>query len=148
MFMNYNERHCWAIFCSLRRAKAAVDEVCQPFCEKAGITPMGMHLLLALYHQGTQSAGALAKTSGMEAANCSALCKKLEAQGLLEKHRSRSDERRVLIRLTDKGRAVVEDFHSRAKSAAPPGPDGAATGKPAPGKASPKKAQPKTSASK
>lgn len=103
----------WEVQRRIFRARDAVHHLMAPFCVAHGITPVQLRVLLALYHGGEQPAGALARLGGMAAANLSAATKHLAALGLIGRSRPGGDERRVLIRLTPKGHALVRRFSAQ-----------------------------------
>jgi DNA-binding MarR family transcriptional regulator len=62
------------------------------------------------------------------------LLKRLESEGLLQRNRSREDERVVMVQLTDKGRALQQQARCRSASQgqrAQPGATAATAGRPA-----------------
>lgn len=76
------------------------------------LTVLQLRLLMELYLSGAETVGALASSLGQAGTNVSTLCKKLESSGLLHRHRSESDERVVLVNLTDRGREVLNGINA------------------------------------
>lgn len=104
------DNFCWSFYDTLRRLKEFSEGLMQPFCAENGLTCMQLHLLLALYFEGPQTAGALAHRAALAEANGSALCKKLDQGGYVERKRSSTDERQVVVSLTPAGKEVVRRF--------------------------------------
>ncbi len=79
-------------------------------------------VLLVLQERGGVTIGELGEELRLESSTLSPLAKRLQTQGLLDRRRSPSDERTVLVSLTELGRAKC------AEIAAVPGRISAATG--------------------
>ena len=77
-----------------------------------GLTALQLRLLMELYLSGAETVGALASSLGQAGTNVSTLCKKLEKSGLLDRHRSESDERVVQVRLTQRGREMLSGINT------------------------------------
>lgn len=78
-----------------------------PICEQNGLTMMQVRILTDLYKNESHTIGSLADSTGMAGANISAMCKKLEGKGLLERVRDQYDERVVRVALTQKGKEII-----------------------------------------
>ncbi|MDL2324497.1 MarR family winged helix-turn-helix transcriptional regulator [Ruminococcaceae bacterium OttesenSCG-928-A16] len=100
----------WKIMDTLRRIGAAAERKMHPFCTQHNITPLQLNLLITLQKTGPQTVSALAKRTTMAGANNSALCKKMEKDGLVLRERDPDDERQVLVSLTPQGRQMVQVF--------------------------------------
>lgn len=74
---------------------------------KYGLTMMQLRILLELCQCGPHTIGSLADRTCIAGTNISALCKKLEAQGLVERVRNKEDERVVKVALTRTGQDIV-----------------------------------------
>src|SRR5690554_926110 len=86
-----------------RKISENVNNVFCPICQEQGVTLLQSRVLLELHAQNVHSIGSLASRIYTAEANVSALCKKLENQGLLRRFRDPQDERVVKVRLTDQG---------------------------------------------
>lgn len=87
-------------------ASRSVLSLYRPVLEPLGLTHPQYLVMLALWSEDGRSAGNLAATLALEPATLTPLLKRLEAAGLVTRRRSSSDERVLLIELTETGRAL------------------------------------------
>jgi DNA-binding MarR family transcriptional regulator len=80
----------------------------RPFLEPLGLTYPQFLVMLALYEDAPRSVGDLGHELGMETGTLTPLLKRLQTAGLVTRTRDSADERRVLIDLTQAGRALKE----------------------------------------
>lgn len=78
----------------------------KPILEPLGLTFPQYLVILALIDSAPQTVGALGACLEMDTGTITPLVKRLETAGMLTRRRDRSDERRVLVDLTDRGRAL------------------------------------------
>lgn len=83
-----------------------------PLCEENGLTIIQARALIQLHKAESHTIGSLAECMQAAGGNMSSMCKKLESMGLLERIRSKDDERVVRVMLTDQGRHVVKRIGS------------------------------------
>ncbi|MEJ2022689.1 MAG: MarR family transcriptional regulator [Maritimibacter sp.] len=87
-------------------ANLAVGRIYKPLLDGLGLTyPQYLVLMILWRHDGV-SLGEIGAVLGLESSTLTPLVKRLEAAGFVTRRRSEEDERRVLIELTEKGRAV------------------------------------------
>ncbi|MBY6537124.1 MarR family transcriptional regulator [Rhodococcus sp. BP-349] len=84
----------------------AVLSVYRPILEPLGLTHPQYLVMLALWERAPMSAGEIASALQLEPASLTPLLKRLDADGLLTRRRSDTDERRLVIDLTDQGRQL------------------------------------------
>lgn len=94
---------------SLYAASMAVGRIYKPLLDRLGITYPQYLVLLALWEEDARNVGAIAARLGLESSTVTPLVKRLEAAGLLTRMRETEDERRVQVRLTERGAALRED---------------------------------------
>ncbi|MCV7113391.1 MarR family transcriptional regulator [Mycolicibacterium setense] len=82
----------------------------KPFLEPLGLTFPQYLVILALLDGAPLSVGALGTRLDMDTGTITPLVKRLEATGLVTRTRDRADERRVLVDLTPRGRALEPDI--------------------------------------
>jgi DNA-binding MarR family transcriptional regulator len=87
-------------------ASRSVLSLYRPVLEPLGLTHPQYLVMLALWSEDGRSVGNLASTLALEPATLSPLLKRLEAAGLVARRRSTTDERVLVIELTDAGRAL------------------------------------------
>ncbi|OGO78923.1 MAG: hypothetical protein A2Y23_00265 [Clostridiales bacterium GWB2_37_7] len=90
-----------------RKIADSMNCVFCPVSENHGLTMMQTRILMELYQYGPHTIGSLGDSVCVAGANISAMCKKLEGQGLLERVRNREDERVVRVVLTRLGIETV-----------------------------------------
>lgn len=93
---------CFALTVASRSIVAAYKPVLEPL----GITHPQYLVLLALWEERPLTLSELARRLHQEAPTLSPLLKRLESRGLLVRHRSDADERRLEISLTPEGIAL------------------------------------------
>lgn len=78
--------------------------------EPLGLTFPQYLVMLELLDNAPQTVGALGRRLDMDTGTITPLLKRLDAAGLLTRTRDPDDERRVLVELTSKGRALDADL--------------------------------------
>ena len=91
---------------SLYGASMAVGRAYKPHLDALGITYPQYLVLGALWERDGESVGAIAERLSLEPSTITPLVKRLAAAGLVTRERNPEDERQVLVRLTEKGRAM------------------------------------------
>lgn len=105
----------WKLMDTVRRIGGRIEKRLHPFCTQHCITPLQLAILGTLYFKGPQTVSSLAHKTSMAGANNSALCKKLEKDGLVTRRRDPQDERQVLVSLTENGQSIMEAFSVSCK---------------------------------
>ncbi|KUO75273.1 MAG: hypothetical protein APF77_22425 [Clostridia bacterium BRH_c25] len=93
-----------------RKIAESMNCIFSPVSDNHGLTMMQTRILMELHQNGTHTIGSLADSTCVAGANVSAMCKKLEGQGLLERARNREDERVVRVVLTKLGKETVTEI--------------------------------------
>ena len=92
---------------SLSVAAREVVSLYRPLLGPLGLTHPQYLVMLALWQSGQPvSIRQLSELLRLEAPTLSPLLKRLEAAGLVERHRDRADERSLQVTLTDRGRKL------------------------------------------
>lgn len=94
---------------SLYATSMAINRIYKPLLDKLGITYPQYLVLNTLWEQDGRTVGAIAERLSLESSTITPLVKRLEAASLVKRTREASDERRVLVSLTDSGRALKQD---------------------------------------
>lgn len=81
----------------------------KPFLDPLGITYTQYITLMVLWEEDNLTVKSLGQKLYLDSGTLTPLLKKMEAQSLVTRERSPSDERNVYIRLTEKGRALREE---------------------------------------
>ncbi|WP_309102548.1 MarR family transcriptional regulator [Microbacterium sp.] len=95
---------CFALVTAARNVVA----IYRPILEPLGLTHPQYLVMLALWERSPRTLNDLAADLALEPATVSPLIKRLEAEGLVVRERSSTDERRLDITLTEAGRALRE----------------------------------------
>ncbi|SNS78021.1 MarR family winged helix-turn-helix transcriptional regulator [Rhodococcoides kyotonense] len=93
---------CFALAVTNRTVLA----VYRPLLEPMGLTHPQYLVMLALWEQSPRSVKNIGAALHLDSPTLSPLLKRLEVNGLVERTRSRSDERQLAVALTDKGVAL------------------------------------------
>ncbi|MDQ1850276.1 MarR family transcriptional regulator [Gemmobacter fulvus] len=97
-----------ALLCfNLYAASHAFTRFYQPILEPLGLTYPQYLVLLALGRDDGRGVGALGEELMLDTNTLSPLLKRMEALGLVSRTRMAEDERRVMVQLTDSGKALA-----------------------------------------
>ena len=91
---------------SLYSANHAMNRVYKPLLEPLGLTYPQYLAMVALWKKDHQTVGEIGETLQLETNTLTPLLKRLETAGHVERKRSKSDERQVIISLTAEGKAL------------------------------------------
>lgn len=95
---------CFALY----SASLAMTKLYKPLLDQMGLTYPQYLVLLCLWEQDHQGVNDIAQRLSLDSGTLTPLLKRLEAQGLVRRQRSSSDERRVNVSLTPAGLALQE----------------------------------------
>ena len=104
---------------ALYSAANRVIRLHRPLLEPLGLTYPQYLVLVTLYALAPRTVGEIGAALDMDTGTVTPLLKRLEAAGLLTRTRDTTDERRVLIDLTDSGRSLrrkIESVPSKVNS--------------------------------
>ncbi len=93
---------CFAVY----SANHAFGRVYKPILERLGLTYPQYLVLVTLWEEDGQTVGAIGQKLFLESNTLTPLLKRLEALGHITRTRAAHDERQVVIRLTEQGRAL------------------------------------------
>lgn len=92
---------------SFYAASIAINRTYKPMLDEVGITYPQYLVLSALVEQDGMTVGGIAERLSLESSTITPPVKRMEEAGLLERRRSKIDERQVYVWLTDAGRALL-----------------------------------------
>jgi len=95
---------CFAIY----SANLAYGRAYKPILEQLGLTYTQYIAIVALWEEDNQTVSGLGEKLFLESNTLTPILKKLEAMGYLNRQRDPSDERQVLVSLTEAGRRLRE----------------------------------------
>lgn len=81
----------------------------QPFLEKLGLTYPQYLVLMILWEEDGLPVNDIAKKLILNTNTITPLLKRMEKEGIIRRKRSGDDERKVMVQLTEKGRALQEE---------------------------------------
>lgn len=93
---------------TLYATSMAINRAYKPMLDAMGITYPQYLVLTVLGEEDGMTIGAIAGRLSLESSTITPPVKRLEQAGLVERQRSKVDERQVQVRLTDAGRATLE----------------------------------------
>jgi len=95
---------CFAVY----SANLAYGRAYKPILDELGLTYTQWITIVALWEQDEQTVSGLGEKLFLESNTLTPILKKLEALGYLERRRDARDERQVIVKLTQAGRALRE----------------------------------------
>ena len=95
---------------ALYGAASLMNRMHKPFLDPLGLTFPQYLVMLELFNETPRTVGELGSKLGMDTGTITPVLKRLEAAGRIRRTRDRTDERRVLITLTDEGKALQDDL--------------------------------------
>lgn len=102
--LQLDKQLCFALYVSSKE----IIRSYQPFLRPLNLTYTGYITMLALWEKDNVTVKSLGERLTLDSGTLTPLLKKLEQLEYIERVRSHEDERSVLIRLTDSGRALKE----------------------------------------
>ncbi|WP_181708112.1 MarR family winged helix-turn-helix transcriptional regulator [Chthonobacter rhizosphaerae] len=93
---------CFAVYA----AAHAFNRLYRPLLDPLGLTYPQYLVMLALWAEDGRTVSSIGKAIGLDSGTLTPLLKRLEASGLVTRARSRSDERQVVVTLTEAGRTL------------------------------------------
>ncbi|MFL6709660.1 MAG: MarR family winged helix-turn-helix transcriptional regulator [Massilia sp.] len=94
-----SEYLCFAVY----SANLALGKAYKPILDELGLTYTQYIVVIALWEGGEQTVTALGEKLFLESNTLTPILKKLEAMGYVRRRRAESDERQVLLSLTEAG---------------------------------------------
>jgi DNA-binding MarR family transcriptional regulator len=105
---------------SLYGASMAINRAYKPLLDALEITYPQYLVLSTLWETDGLSIGAIAERLGLDSSNVTPLVKRMEAAGLVSRLRNPSDERQVVVSLTDAGATCRPAAPAWARPCSPP----------------------------
>ena len=100
--LRLDEQVCFALY----SASLAMTKSYRPVLDALGVTYPQYLALLALWERDGVTVSELGERLRLDSGTLTPLLKRLQVAGLVERSRSKDDERQVLVRLTAAGRAL------------------------------------------
>jgi MarR family transcriptional regulator, organic hydroperoxide resistance regulator len=106
--MLLSDQVCFALYAASR----ALTSLYRPVLDELGLTYPQYLVLLVLWERGSVPVRDLGAALHLDYGTLTPLLKRLEAHGIVRRERSASDERSVLITLTEQGTALQDKARS------------------------------------
>ncbi|WP_347861849.1 MarR family transcriptional regulator [Salimicrobium sp. PL1-032A] len=102
--MKLENQICFSLYATTRE----MTKLYRPLLAELNITYPQYLVLLALWETSPLSVKELGERLYLDSGTLTPMLKRMEKEHLIERYRSKEDERRVLVGLTDKGRQAEE----------------------------------------
>ncbi len=89
------------------RIRSGIERLMLPVSQSYGLTPTQVAVLNLIKKTDNATVSKLFRTLDFNQGNMSSMCKKLEADGFIEKTKSTDDERKCFLTLTGKGETAL-----------------------------------------
>ena len=103
--LSLGQQLCFAVY----SVAHAFNRTYKPLLDRFGLTYPQYIVLLALWQNDGITVKMLGAELGLDSGTLSPLLKRLESAGFVDRTRDKSDERKVVVRLTDKGRMLKSE---------------------------------------
>ena len=97
------------VMIALRKIIQAIDMNSKKLVKRVGLTGPQLVILQEISNHGEVTAGEIARAVSLSQATLTGILERMEKRGLLSRRRSDHDKRRVMVRITNDGRRVLED---------------------------------------
>src|SRR5512138_3124386 len=101
-WLRLDHQLCFALY----SASLAMTKFYKPLLDPLGLTYPQYLVMLVLWEADGVTVSQLGERLSLDSGTLTPLLKRLQAQGLVQRLRDASDERRVLLQLTARGRAL------------------------------------------
>lgn len=100
----------------LRRAHQRATSLFMEGIGASQLTPMQFAALVRLHQMGDLSQNHLGRLTAMDPATIQGVIRRLADRGLIERQPDTNDRRRMVLSLSDKGRALVEGLYPQGRA--------------------------------
>ncbi|MCP3953497.1 MAG: winged helix-turn-helix transcriptional regulator [Desulfobacterales bacterium] len=98
-----------SVMVALRKIIQAIDMNSKKLVKRVGLTGPQLVILQEISNLGEVTAGEVARAVSLSQATLTGILERMEKRGLLFRRRSEHDKRRVMVRITDSGKKVLDD---------------------------------------
>lgn len=112
--LSLDNQLCFALYSS----SLLMTKLYKPMLDEIGLTYPQYLAMLALWEEDGVTVSALGNRLYLDSGTLTPLLKRLEKAGLIQRERNAEDERQVLVRLTQAGRALKRQAAAIPKKAA------------------------------
>lgn len=97
-----------SVMIALRKIIQAIDMNSKKLVKRVGLTGPQLVILQEISSLGEVTAGEVAHAVSLSQATVTGILERMEKRGLLTRQRSNQDKRRIMVRITESGRHVLE----------------------------------------
>ncbi|RYX81085.1 MarR family transcriptional regulator [bacterium] len=112
--LRLDKQVCFALYA----ASNLLTGLYRPLLAELGLTFPQYLVMLVLWEKSPQSVGSLGQQLYLDSGTLTPLLKRMESAGLVKRQRDASDERRVLVELTEQGDSLRASAHQVANTLA------------------------------
>ena len=94
---------------ALRKIIQAIDQNSKKLVKRVGLTGPQLVILQEISRCGEVTSGEIARAVSLSQATVTGILERMEKRGLLARQRSHRDKRRIMVRITDKGKTVLDE---------------------------------------
>jgi DNA-binding MarR family transcriptional regulator len=98
-----------SVMIALRKIIQAIDMNSRKLVKRVGLTGPQLVILQEISSLGEVTAGEIARAVSLSQATVTGILERMEKRGLLARQRSDSDKRRIMVRITDSGKRILEE---------------------------------------
>jgi len=96
------------VLIALRKIIQAIDLNSKKLVKQVGMTGPQLVILQEIARLGTVSVGEVAKNASLSQGTVTGIMERLEKRGLISRQRNKQDKRRVMVRVSDSGKIILE----------------------------------------
>ena len=97
------------VMIALRKIIQAIELNSRKLVKRVGLTGPQLVILQEIVRGGELTAGEIAKAVSLSQATVTGILERMEKRGLLARQRSDRDKRRILVRITEAGRQILQE---------------------------------------
>jgi len=94
---------------ALRKIIQTIDMNSKKLVKRVGLTGPQLVILQEIANLGEVTAGEIAKAVSLSQATVTGILERMEKRGLLARQRSKSDKRRIMVRITPSGKQILQE---------------------------------------
>ena len=98
-----------SVMIALRKIIQAIELNSRRLVKRVGLTGPQLVILQEIARCGELTAGEIAKAVSLSQATVTGILERMEKRGLLARQRSDRDKRRILVRITEAGRQILQE---------------------------------------
>ena len=98
-----------SVLIALRKIIQVIEMNSKKLVKRVGLTGPQLVILQEIARSGEVTAGEIARAVSLSQATVTGILERMEKRGLLARQRSDSDKRRIMVRITDFGRQILDE---------------------------------------